>query len=409
MSFRLSRDLRIVIAAKAVSLLGDEVATVALVLRLQSEGARAGAVAALLIANLAPIVLLTGVVGQLVDRRDNRGLLLVSSAAQAVVCVALACTCGTAVPLVLVALLGVGQAVNGATWAALLPTLAAPENLGRAVSRSQAATTLAGIAAPGLSALLVAAYGATVPLLVDAATFVVVAVAALALRTSRVPVPAGDEGREHGGLAIVWGNPLLRSTVALLGLFILLGGMVNVVEVFLVRVTLGASTVWFGLAGAGFALGLVAGALAAGRIESAAGHARWFVLACAGLGLGLVGMGLAPDAAVLLVVGSGAGAANGALNVCTGALVMGTARPEERGRVAAVLGAVVSGTQLAAYAVGGALATSVSPRGIFVGAGALGLLAPLALGAKVVRASEQTLDVTAKTGSEEPAGTRRQQ
>ncbi len=389
MSFRSSRDLRIVIAAKAVSLLGDEVATVALVLRLQSEGAGAGAVAALLIANLAPIVLLTGVVGRLVDRRDNRSLLLVSSAAQAVVCAALAFTTGTAVPLALVALLGVGQAVNGATWQALLPTLVSAQDLGRAVSRSQAATTLAGIAAPALSGLLVAAYGATVPLLVDAGTFVVVTGAALALHTRRVPGPVGQDDDERGGLAIVWHNPLLRSTVALLGLFILLGGMVNVVEVFLVRVTLGASTVWYGLSGAAYALGLVAGALAAGRIESAAGHARWFVLACAGLGLGLVGIGLTPGVAVLLVVGAAAGAANGVLNVCTGALVMGTARPDQRGRVGAVLGGVVSGTQLAAYAVGGALASSVSPRVIFVGAGVLGLLAPVVLGGTVVRAARR--------------------
>jgi MFS family permease len=390
MSFRSSQDLRIVIGAKAISLLGDEVATIALVLRLQAEGAGATAVAALLIANLAPIVLLTGVVGRLVDRRDNRSLLLASSTAQAVVCVALACTSGTLVPLVLVALLGVGQAVNGATWQALLPTLVSPQDLGRAVSRSQAATTLAGIAAPALSGFLVAWYGATVPLLVDAGTFVVVTGAALALHTRRLPQLAVGETRERGGLAIVWGNPLLRSTVALLGLFILLGGMVNVVEVFLVRVTLGASTVWFGLAGAGYALGLVAGALAAGRIESAAGHARWFVLACAGLGLGLVGMGLAPDVRVLLVVGAAAGTANGVLNVCTGALVMGTALPEQRGRVGAVLGGVVSATQLAAYAVGGALAGSISPRLVFVGAGILGLVAPAVLGATVVRAARRS-------------------
>ena len=92
---------------------------------------------------------------------------------------------------------------------------------------------------------------------------------------------------------------------------------------------------------------------------------------------------------MLLVVGAAAGAANGVLNVCTGALVMGTALPEQRGRVGALLGGVVSGTQLAAYAVGSALAVSISPRAIFVGAGVLGLVAPSTLGGTVVRAARR--------------------
>jgi MFS family permease len=387
MSFTSSRDLRLVIGAKAVSLLGDEVATVALVLRLQSHGAGPGAVAALLIANLAPIVLLTGVVGRLVDRRDNRGLLIASSAAQAAVCVVLAFVASTPALLALVALLGAGQAVNGATWQALLPSLVAPADLARAVGRSQAATTLAGVVAPALSGLLVGAYGASVPLLVDAATFVAVTAAAVALRTRRVLEPEADATRERGGLSIVWRHPLLRTTVVLLGLFVLLGSMVNVVEVFLVRSTLHASTLWYGLTGTGYALGLLTGALLAGRIRDTGAHARWFVAAAAGLGVGLVGMGLAPDVAVLLVICAGAGVANGVLNVCTGSLVMGTARPAERGRVGAVLGGVVSATQLAAYAAGGALAGAVSPRAIFVGAGMLGLLAPVLVGAAVIRAA----------------------
>jgi MFS family permease len=406
MSFTSRHDLRLVIAAKAISFLGDEVATVALALRLQGNGSGPAAVAALLIANLAPIVLLTGVVGRLVDRRDNRTLLLVSSAAQAVVCVVLAFVTSTPALLALVASLGAGQAINGATWQALLPSLVAPEDLARAMSRSQAATTLAGIAAPALSGLLFGVYGASVPLLVDAGTFVAVTVAAGLLRTGRVPAPPAAGEAQRGGLAIVWHDPLLRTTVTLLGLFILLGGMVNVVEVFLVRSTLRASTVWFGLIGAGYAIGLLLGALLAGRVRTRIEHAQWFVAAAALLGLGLVGMGLAPDVAVLLAVSSVAGAANGVLNVCLGSLVMGTAAPSERGRIGAVLGGVVSATQLAAYAVGGALAGAISPRQIFVGAGVLGLLAPVLMGAKVLRAARKPrLEVEGNSGDRVEAGT----
>jgi MFS family permease len=377
------------VGAKAISFLGDEMAAVALVLRLQSHGAGAGAVATLLIANLAPIVLLTGVAGRLVDRRDNRHLLLASSAVQGVLCLALAVVSSTPAVLGLVALLGAGQAVNAATWQALLPSLVAPDQLGRAMSRMQVATTLAGIAAPALSGLLVSVYGARVPLLIDAATFVAVTVAAGLMRTARLPAAAADESPERGGLSIVRRDPLLRSTITLLGLFILLGGTVNVAEVFLIRSTLHASTFWYGMTGAGYAVGLLLGALLAGRLSGTTTFARGLVLAVTVLGAGLVGMGVSPDVLALLLVGMVTGAANGVANVCVGALVMGTAAPEQRGRVAAVLTGVVSGTQLAAYAVSGALGTTLSPRQIFVGAGVLGLAAPLAIGHRVIRAAQE--------------------
>src|SRR3954447_24525970 len=100
MSFRSARrDVSFVVLAKSLSWLGDLVAEVALVLRLQSHGHGAGSVAALLIANALPIVLLSGVVGRLVDGFDNRRLLVGSSLAMAAVCAAV--TAVTATPAVL--------------------------------------------------------------------------------------------------------------------------------------------------------------------------------------------------------------------------------------------------------------------------------------------------------------------
>src|SRR5690242_13895083 len=142
MSFRFgSRDVLLVAGARGVSWLGDEVALVALMLGTQSHGRGAGAVAALLIANALPLVVLAGPVGRLVDWYDNRVLLVVSGAAQALLCTALAFTSSQAVVLVLLALLGAGQAVNSATWSALVPSLVAPKQLAAAVGTVQAATT----------------------------------------------------------------------------------------------------------------------------------------------------------------------------------------------------------------------------------------------------------------------------
>lgn len=381
----------LVVGAKSVSWLGDVVAEVALVLRLQSQGHGAGAVAALLIANLVPIVLLSGVVGRLLDRRDNRTLLIVSSLGQAAVCTVLAFASDPAALLALVAALGVGQAVNGATWQALLPTIVGRDELPTAMGRAQAGMTLASVIAPALSGLLTGWYGARVPLLLDAVTFLLVTGAAALLATRR-RVTSAPAKRERGGVRIVWSDGLLRPLFLLLAVFVLLASMVNVVEVFLVRETFGASTLWYGLLGASFAIGLLAGALTGGRLRGAPQLARWFVAGTVLLSACLAVIGVVPRIGWLVPCLFAAGMGNGILNVTLGSLVMGRARDNERGRVGAMLNGVASGMQLIAFVTAALLAAAFTPREIFVAAGVSGLLAPLLLGRRLTRHAVEPAD-----------------
>jgi MFS family permease len=386
MSFRSPRrDVSLVVLARSVSWLGDELATVALVLRLQSQGHGALAVALLLIANGLPIVALSGVVGRLVDRYDNRTLLVWSSLLQGLVCAAVATVDSAPAVLALVAVLGAGQAVNGASWQALLATLVDGDELTRATGRAMAGRTLAGITAPALSGLLVGLYGAKVPLLLDGVAYLAVTGVALLIVTRRQATAADAAERPLGGLAIVRADDLLRPLFVLLGLLVLLVCMVNVVEVFLIRVTLHASTTWYGLAGAMLSVGSLGGALLAGRLRGPGSLARGLVWSAAVISVALAAMGCAPSVAWLLPAAAVLGAANGVLNVTLSSLVMGRARPAERGRVGALLSGVASGTQILAYAAGGALAGVLAPREIFVAAGVLGLVAPLVLGRGLIR------------------------
>jgi MFS family permease len=390
------RDLGLVVGAKSVSWLGDEVALVALTLRLQSDGRGPTAVAALLMANLVPIVLLSGLVGRVVDRYDNRRLLIVSSLVQVAVCCVLAFISSAPVILGLMALLGAGQGVNGATWQALLPAIVGKDRLPKAIGLTQAGNTIAGVVAPPVAGLLTGFYGARVPLLVDAASFAVVCAAALTIRTRRVVAPrVAGAAREHGGLAIVRADVLLRPLFVLLALFVLIGSMVNVVDVFLVRETLHASTTWYGITGAVFSVGALAGALASGRLSGSVILARGFVVSAAVLAVAIVAIGQAPTVVWLLPAGFVAGAGNGVLNVMLGSLVMGRARDAERGRIGALLSGVASGTQLVAFAAGGLLAAHLSPRTVFALAGGLGLAAPVLLGRRLVRAARQSVPAAA--------------
>lgn len=183
--------------------------------------------------------------------------------AQALVCVALALANAPTVAYLLLGLLGAGQTVTAATWQALLPSLVAPDRLNRALGQSQGGTSAAMIGAPALAGLC----GTGVPLLLDAATCVVGAAAGLALRggggrggsaAKIADAPSVETGPVAGGPALVWRNPTLRAVSTLVGTMILLASMVNVADVFLVGDVLHASTFWYGIAGAVYAVGLFA-------------------------------------------------------------------------------------------------------------------------------------------------------
>ena len=132
------RDLRVLSAAIGLSALGDGVALVALGLQakhMSGEGMGGGfAIAAMFICLWAPVVLLSGHVGLLVDRVETRRLLVLVSAGQACVAAALA-VAGSLVPLLALAVvLGAGIAVAQAAEFALVPVVAGGRELQRANS-----------------------------------------------------------------------------------------------------------------------------------------------------------------------------------------------------------------------------------------------------------------------------------
>lgn len=384
MSFTSDRDLWVSVIARAVSLLGDEAALIALTLRIHDAGGGAGAVAVLFVAGMLPLVACAPLAGGLVDRYDSRQLLVWSGLAQATLCVMLAGTHAVPLTLALVVALGAGQAVNGATWQALLPTIVEANRLPAALGLSQSARTTAGIAAPAIAGVLTGRFGAGVPLLLDAATFLAVAVAGFAVRTRRT---ASSGGRMRGGYAIVRDDGALVTLLALLAGFIVLGAMVNVVEVFLVRDTLSASSTWYGVVGGTWAAGMLLGSLLGGRWHSQRALVRVIVCNAALLSLAMVGYAAVPTVAWLLPVAIAGGAANGLLNLGVTSMIMLRAPEQARGRVSATVNAVTSAALIGAYLLGGALATVATPRQLFLASGVLGLLAPIAAGRRLARAA----------------------
>ena len=254
-----------------ISTFGDEVALVALTLRLQADGARPYEVGLLLAAGVIPLLFLSRPVGRLVDNHDSRRLLVSAGLVEVACTVPLILVHSVVAIVMLVALLGAAASVTAATWSALVPRIVGEDHVAEAVAAQQSLNALVLVGAPAVGGLLAGAFGTGLPLAVDAATFAVLTVAAMLVRTRRRPAGLsadGRSGRPRGGFEILRSDPILAPLTVGLGLVVLLVGMVDVVLVFLIRGTLHAGGVWYGTAMAAWMAGMVAGSLGAGRLRT---------------------------------------------------------------------------------------------------------------------------------------------
>jgi len=374
------RDLRLMLPARALSSFGDDVALVALTLRIYDGGHGPWALTGLLVCAALPVVLLAPVAGRLVDSTPFRTLATVTAFWQAACCVALAVETPLWSTYLLVVLLQMGNAVAAPTWQALLPELAPPDELARTIGASQALNTLAMVAAPAAAGIAVASLGSGAPLVIDAATFLGLAWAGLAVRATRGGSQRSEESGETPTAPFrLRSDQLLWPLVLGICVLVLVGEASNVVEVFLLRGTLGAGAGAFGLVAAGLAGGLVVGSLVAGDSAPDSTRARRAVVAALAIGLLLLGAGLAPTLWGFALAWAALGVCNGMVNADVSTLLLGRTPDASRGRVLARVNGLVRSSSLGALALGGAAGTLLGPRPTFVLAGGLMALVAVAV------------------------------
>ncbi len=402
-SVRGRRDLVIIVVGRMVSTFGDGVALVALTLRLQADGAYPYEVAVLMAAGVIPLLLLARPVGRLVDTHDSRRLLVAGGLAEVTATIPLIFVHSLATIVLLVAALGAAASMTGAAWSALIPRIVGEDHLAGAVSAQQALNVLALVAGPAVGALLAGAFGSGVPVTLDAATFAVATAAAALVRTRRRPEPissADGAGPVRGGWPILRRDPALTPLLAGVAAVVLLVGMGDVVLVFLVRDTLHARSLWYGMVEASWMAGMVAGALGGGRVSTEPGQIRAVIagmaLACAGV----AGFAAAPAAGFLVPLSVLGGVGNGYAGTCLSTLLLARTPDNARGRVSATANAILGGAQGASLLLGGSLAVVLPPRAIYAAAGLLGLTATTILATITPRTSNPPTptDPAAKEG-----------
>lgn len=235
-------------------------------------------VGVMIFAQLGPFLLLSVVGGVLADRFDRRSLLIGVSTAQALLALVLAAVVLPDDPnLVLlvgvVFAIGVGQAIFGPTYAALLPQLVDRRDLAGAVSLNSAQMNAARVIGPPIGAFLDSQFNASAVFAANAVTYLFVIAALLSVR---LPAPNRDGHASKGlrvlgdGIRVARRLPLVGRCLAIMFTYSLISlpfiGQLPVVA----DRNLGVDerSPAYGWLYACFGIGAMAGALAIGTIFS---------------------------------------------------------------------------------------------------------------------------------------------
>ncbi|MEA2132530.1 MAG: hypothetical protein QOC68_439 [Solirubrobacteraceae bacterium] len=390
MSIPRSRDLRLLAGAAGLSALGDFMAVFPLILHVRQATGSALAVSALIFALWGPVVLAAGLAGAIVDRFENRSVLVVVSFAQAAVVAGMVAGADTLWALLpLMALLGFGVAVSQPAEFALVPAAAAEDgDTARANGLMETVRSLGFTAGPVVGGALGAAGLLRLALALNALSFVVVGVTALVLRARRRPVgdaaaplprPAASSplrSRARDGFAFLFSERdlaiALGGAVAALAVF----SMSATAEPFFVTDVLGAGPLAYGVLLTSWTLGMAAGSGALAHRVPRASLAAGALVAVVLQGAGIAGAALSPVLWMALIGFVFGGAAHGVKNVLLRTLIHERVPDALRGRAFAAYNGARNGAELGALAVGGLVVGAFGARPALLAAG----LGPAAIG-----------------------------
>jgi MFS family permease len=277
-------------AAQTTSVFGTQLASLAYsltaVLTLQATPFQIGLLNAAGAASAALVGLFAGVIA---DRIRRRPILIGADVGRAVIAATIPVAFAFGVLhigqlYVARFLFGALSILSEVAYMAFLPSLVGREQLVEGNSKLSATESVALIAGPSLSGMLVQALTAPIAIIVDVISFVFSAGFIWLIRTPEPELVPKDTRRTvwaeiAEGLRVVFSNPILRAlseAIAVHFLFMLI--ISTAFMVYAVR-ELSIEPVWLGIVLAAFGPGSLAGALIAGRVAKRFGLGRTMIAA----------------------------------------------------------------------------------------------------------------------------------
>jgi MFS family permease len=338
-------------------------------------------VAALLIADFLPVIVIGVLAGPLVDRLSRRRLMVAADLLRCAVFIALPFANS---PKLIIALAGVAGFATGffrpAVYAGL-PNLVTDSELPSANALVQSIEAMTTIVGPLIGGVLVAVSDPDVAYWINAVTFLfsaalLVRIPGDLLQTAR-STTAGHWRDLREGFSLIGGSRALLTVLLAWNVGMLGNAFVNVAEVKLAKVSFDAGDFGFGLLVGSAGLGVVLGSLSAGSWVERRGAAGVYGFGLSLMAIGIAAAALAPSVWVAAPAVAVSGAGNGIALVCNLLFVQRGAPDRLRGRVFTVLMSSNYAVFLVGMLFAGPLTDEYGARWVWGGAAAFAAMAAL--------------------------------
>jgi MFS family permease len=356
--------------------LGDSVGVVALaVLVYDRTEAVAPTAAFFLTAKFLPAVLapvLTARIDQLSVRRSLPALYVLEALAFALLAL-IADTNFVLLPVLALGLIDGTLALTGRalTRGAVAAVLQPSDQLKEGNALLNVGFAFASVGGAALGGLLIAQFGIAVALLVDAASFLLIAVLMAATRGLPAVKLEQEPFRERfsAGLRFARTNALIRLLLIGEAIAVLLFTLVIPIEVIYAKETLGTSSAGFGILLASWGAGIVVGSLIYLAVRRRSAFSL-IVISSVAIGAGYLGMASVNTLLLACLFSIVGGAGNGVQWISVMTALQEATPPDYQARISGLLESLGAAMPGVGYVVGGALVAIGSPRTAYAFAGA---------------------------------------
>ena len=368
--------------ATLASSAGTLLAAVALAIDIQQRTDSGPWVAAVVVVEFLPTVVVGLLLGPLLDRLDRRSLMIAADAVRVGVFAALPFAPSAAWIIGLAAVAGLATGFFRPAVYAGIPNLVPDAELPNANALLQTVENVSWAVAPVLGGVLTTAAGPSAAYAINAASFAVSIVLVL-----RIPSRLLQSGRAlsrghwrdlRDGFSATLRSPSMRAVLVAWGIASLATGAANAVEIFLAKHTFSSGDLGYGLLYSAMGAGLVLGSFVSASLLSRSGVARTYGASLTLMAMGYVGAAASPNVWVAAICVLFAGVGNGAAIACNALLVQRGTFDLVRGRALTFVMSITYVLVGAGNGIGGLLLDPAGPRWIWGACGATLVVAAVA-------------------------------
>jgi len=368
--------------ATLASSAGTLLAAVALAIDIQQRTDSGPWVAAVVVVEFLPTVVVGLLLGPLLDRLDRRSLMIAADAVRVGVFAALPFAPSPAWIVGLAAVAGLATGFFRPAVYAGIPNLVPDAELPNANALLQTVENVSWAVAPVLGGVLTTAAGPSAAYAINAASFAVSIVLVL-----RIPSRLLQSGRAlsrghwrdlRDGFSATLRSPSMRAVLVAWGIASLATGAANAVEIFLAKHTFSSGDLGYGLLYSAMGAGLVLGSFVSASLLSRSGVARTYGASLTLMAMGYVGAAASPNVWVAAICVLFAGVGNGAAIACNALLVQRGTFDLVRGRALTFVMSITYVLVGVGNGIGGLLLDPAGPRWIWGACGATLVVAAVA-------------------------------